>query len=109
MPFYYLSFCDPALPKGEQFLGNTVVEAADELDIPAAAARAGRNPGGEIAFVELFVTGPDDPELPPQARKYFERFVPRDEALAEPHYTQDEMDDEDVRTGTICAPCNVKN
>lgn len=109
MRWFYCSFCDPTLPEGQQFLGNTVVAAEDETDIPVAAAFSGRNPGGEIVFMELDITGPDDPRLPPQSKKYFDRFVPREEALAEPHTTlADGEYDSDMRDGTICATCNPK-
>lgn len=102
MAFFYLSFCDPTLPAGTQFLGATVIEADCEDDIPTVAWNMGRNPGGEIAFVLLEgVTGRAD--VPDQGKKYFDRFVPRDEVMAE----QTAPDtDEDVRNGTICASCN---
>lgn len=85
MPFYYLSFCNPSLPKGQHFLGATVIEAPNEYAIPAIAHAMGRNPGGEIAIVELDVSSAD--EVPEDGRKYFDRFVGRDEALADPHQT----------------------
>ena len=73
---YWLSFCDPDLPTGRQFLGVTVVEVTDEeaeevkpeIDalfprhqpdaewIAAAARKAwlmGCNPGGEVGTVEI--------------------------------------------------------
>ena len=103
MAFYYLSFCDPALPAGKQFLGNTVIEADDEYAISATATKMGRNPGGEIAFVKLEGVASRD-DLPEGGRMYYDRFVPRDEALAEPHTTSG--DDPDIRDGTICQSCN---
>lgn len=57
---YFLSFCDPAKPKGSQFLGACLVEgigAEDERDDKAGAVRnAWRlkcNPGGEVACQEV--------------------------------------------------------
>jgi hypothetical protein len=110
MPFYYLSFCDPALPKGTQFLGATVVEAPHMHAIPAVAHMLGRNPGGEIAIVELEGLASRD-EAPEIGRKYFDRFIPRDEVLAD-EAEQDgdfeESDDEDMRQAVICPCCNGK-
>jgi len=53
MGLWWLSFCDPAKPKGEQFLGVCLVEAPD---YPSAIRRAWRkqcNPGGVIAGFDL--------------------------------------------------------
>lgn len=73
---FWMSFCDPEKPSGQQFLGVSVVEVSDaeaaaektELDAKfprhregaewmAAATRKahrlGCNPGGEIGFVEI--------------------------------------------------------
>ncbi len=106
MPFYYLSFCDPKLPKGMQFLGATVVEAPSAHAIPAAASALGRNPGGEIAIVELDgVTS--RAQVPETGRKYFDRFIPRDEVLAKEHTNLlDGEEDEDLTEAVICADCN---
>jgi hypothetical protein len=104
MPFYYLSFCDTALPKGSQFLGATVVEADDEYGVAGAARALGRNPGGEIAMVELPFSSRD--ESPEQGRKYFDRFIPRDEVLAEEHGPAEDGDDEDMTQAIVCACCN---
>lgn len=103
MPFYYLSFCDPGLPKGTQFLGATVVEAVDEYATPAAAHALGRNPGGEIAIVQLPFSSRE--ESPEQGRKYFDRFIPREEVLAEEHAAID--DDEDMTQAIVCGHCNT--
>ncbi len=102
MPFYYLSFCDTKLPKGTQFLGATVVEAENEYGVAGAARALGRNPGGEIAMVELPFSSRD--EAPEQGRKYFDRFIPRDEVMAEEHAPID--NDEDMTQATVCAGCN---
>lgn len=47
--WWWLSFCDPDLPAGSQFLGAALVR---ERNIPMAMARAwelGINPGGQVA------------------------------------------------------------
>jgi hypothetical protein len=106
MPFYYLSFCDPSLPKGEQFLGATVIEAPNIHAIPAAANALGRNPGGEIAIVELEGCQSRDDAVE-TGRKYFDRFIPREEVLAAEHEPLEDGDDEDMTQAIVCACCNV--
>lgn len=79
---FWLSFCDPDKPKGEQFLGAAVVDVTDEMaaealidvilrfpmamdeaEWPAAATReahrTGCNPGGEVAITEITEAPPD--------------------------------------------------
>ena len=51
--WFWLSFADAELPKGEQFLGACLVKA---VIFPAAiekAHRLGINPGGEVQGMEL--------------------------------------------------------
>lgn len=49
----WLSFCDPDLPKGTQFLGIAIIEApCFELAVPISHLE-GCNPGGEIAGYEI--------------------------------------------------------
>jgi len=51
---YWLSFCDPKAPTGQQFLGACLIKAAAS-DPKAAIETAwalGVNPGGEVQFVE---------------------------------------------------------
>jgi hypothetical protein len=55
MSLFWLSFCDPRKPPGEQFLGACVVDGGDSVDdgenFKVAVQRAWRfkcNPGGEI-------------------------------------------------------------
>jgi hypothetical protein len=75
---FWLSFCDPDLPKGEQFLGACLIEvtAADAheatirpfpfapagSDWLAAALRKanslGCNPGGEVEALEVDISNP---------------------------------------------------
>lgn len=83
MPWFYLSFADSAKPRGEQFLGATVVEAEHELLAIPRAWELGVNPGGEVKFFELpFITAED---IPTAAQKYVNKLVPREVVLAEPH------------------------
>jgi len=53
MTWYYLSFADASRPKGEQFLGGLVIEAANAEDAPMLAWLIGENPGGEVLIVEI--------------------------------------------------------
>ncbi len=48
MTLWWLSFCDPERPKGEQFLGVAIVEATDIVSAAQVAYALGCNPGGEI-------------------------------------------------------------
>lgn len=72
--FFYMSFADPELPTGTQFLGCTIVEA----DNPYAAMRKswqlGINPGGSVKFAQL-------ESVPEEAQDMIHRLVPRVEAL----------------------------
>ena len=45
---YYLSFCDPDKPRGEQFLGACIVPASDIVTAVRVAHLLGCNPGGEV-------------------------------------------------------------
>lgn len=77
---YWLSFCDPDLPEGTQFLGATIVEAPSEMAAVMRSWELGVNPGGEVASIEIPVTAD---ELPAEAAKYLGKFVSRDVVLAE--------------------------
>ena len=77
--YYYLSFCDPDLPEGQQFLGATIVKAADPVLAVAGAWSRGCNPGGEVLLVDLGV------DLPQEASEYLNTFVPRERVLSQPH------------------------
>jgi hypothetical protein len=50
---FWLSFADPARPKGSQFLGLCIVHGHDQHDALTAASIRGLNPGGEVAFIEI--------------------------------------------------------
>lgn len=45
---WWMSFCDPEKPKGQQFLGVVVVEAPGFMHAHQKAWELGVNPGGEI-------------------------------------------------------------
>ena len=53
MKKYWLSFCDPDLPNGQQFLGVALVPAEDFIDAIQRSRRLGCNPGGEVRVMEL--------------------------------------------------------
>ena len=56
---YWLSFCDPDRPRGQQFLGACIVEVSEERDAMGEslavvkAHRMGCNPGGEVLAVRI--------------------------------------------------------
>lgn len=57
--WYWMSFCDPDKPEGEQFLGVVIVDGGSEhpsvgIHMAAVAAYAtGCNPGGEVVAIQL--------------------------------------------------------
>jgi len=53
MPWQWLSFADPHLPPGTQFLGVAIVEADGVIDAALEAHRLRINPGGEVLCAEL--------------------------------------------------------
>jgi len=78
---FYMSFCDPDLPEGTQFLGGLIV-AAETLDTALTVSwLTGCNPGGEVE-----IAGP----LPVEAFRpeYIGRLLNRAEieaAARKPH------------------------
>lgn len=48
MSHFWLSFCDPARPAGEQFLGVAIIAAEDFENAVMRAHELGINPGGEV-------------------------------------------------------------
>lgn len=46
--WWWLSFADPTLPEGSQFLGVSLVKASGFVTASMAAATLGINPGGEV-------------------------------------------------------------
>ena len=53
MPWYWLSFVDPDLPEGSQFLGVCIVDGDDPVEAVKVAWAAKCNPGGEVLTYEL--------------------------------------------------------
>jgi hypothetical protein len=53
MNWWWMSFCDPNLPKGKKFLGALLIEATDEYDLIFRSHLFGLNPGGEIQFFKV--------------------------------------------------------
>jgi hypothetical protein len=51
--WFYMSFADPKLPKGTQFLGGCYVQAGSLSDAVTRSHILGINPGGEIKIWEL--------------------------------------------------------
>jgi hypothetical protein len=48
LAWWWLSFCDPHLPEGSQFLGACLVKAHGFLGATFVARTLGCNPGGEV-------------------------------------------------------------
>ncbi len=53
MNWYWLSFCDPSRPEGEQFIGACIVDGMDEVGAIRTSWEEGCNPGGEVLIVEI--------------------------------------------------------
>lgn len=51
--YWWLSFCDPEAPKGEQFLGAICIQAPDFMGAVALTHFMGINPGGEVAGADF--------------------------------------------------------
>ncbi len=73
MKRWWLSFCDPDRPEGNQFLGIAIVLADDFLSACFLARLTGCNPGGEVMGAPL----PDSLELD---RTNMHRLLSRAEA-----------------------------
>ena len=73
MTWFYMSFCDPDLPKGTQFIGACIVEAPDFIMAIQTAHFRGINPGGEVMSWEL-------QKAPPEEYQY--RLMSREELEA---------------------------
>lgn len=87
--FYHLSFCDLKKPRGQQFLGATIIEADTPQGAAARSIELCRSPGGEVAITEL--PGFDPSSAGADIKRYLTRLVLREEVLSEPHYTMDDM------------------
>lgn len=73
--WWWLSFCDGALPTGEQFLGACLVKARGFLSATIEAKRLECNPGGEVQGVCV----PIDAPIP---EKWKNRLLTKAEALS---------------------------
>lgn len=72
---WWLSFCDPEKPEGQQFLGVCILFAPDFGTAVAGASTMGLNPGGEVLGSEL-------PETTEVDLAWMERLLSRAEAEA---------------------------
>lgn len=50
---WWLSFCDPTMPKGSKFLGAIALEVPAGIDPIRHAWNMNLNPGGEVMFGEV--------------------------------------------------------
>lgn len=51
---WYMSFCDPRKPKGQQFLGALILEAHSFEEALIISHLTKLNPGGEIQYFEIY-------------------------------------------------------
>jgi hypothetical protein len=60
--FWWLSFADGSLPKGQQFLGAALVRGYNIISATSEAHRIGCNPGGEVQGTPVppYLTVPDE-------------------------------------------------
>jgi hypothetical protein len=65
LSWWWLSFADPELPAGRQFLGVVIVRGDSIISAVKEAWRLKINPGGQAAGVSL----PDDVVPPPEFRE----------------------------------------
>lgn len=77
MTWWYMSFADPDLPEGKQFLGACIVEGATFANAITNSHLQGCNPGGEAAAMELG-------DEPPAPASWLNRLLSREEAEAGP-------------------------
>ena len=71
---FWLSFADPNLPKGAQFLGASIIRASHFLEAVKVAHALGINPGGECKGVLV----PVEMKIP---GKWVERLLNKEECL----------------------------
>lgn len=72
--WWWMSFTDPDLPEGEQFLGVVLMNAESPEEALTGSWLLGLNPGGEVAMV------PFAPEDAPEGFELRERFLTPSEA-----------------------------
>jgi hypothetical protein len=70
--FIWMSFCDLAKPKGEQFLGVVITKTLGPTHALKKTWKLGINPGGEIQFVVI----PSDAKID---EKYLDRLLQKPE------------------------------
>lgn len=73
--WFWLSFADPNLPTGTQFLGAAIVKAQGVATATEQSNLRGINPGGEIQFTELPLNAVPNP-------KYINRLLSKAEIEA---------------------------
>jgi hypothetical protein len=76
-PLWWLSFCDPSLPEGTQFLGVVITQAPDFAAAVTRTHMAGVNPGGEVQGAGPLPARFIDPE-------WRDRLLTKDEAESIP-------------------------
>jgi hypothetical protein len=76
-PLWWLSFCDPDLPEGSQFLGAAIVQAPTLAAAITRSHVAGCNPGGEVQVAGPLAVDSIGPE-------WRDRLLTKDEALSIP-------------------------
>lgn len=103
MAVYYLSFADISQPEGQRFLGATVVVAQSDEGAVKVVNDLGLNPGGEIAILKL--SGLTVATMDADQRRYLNRFVPRDEVMADKPRSIRDAGIEDQAT-IVCQDCN---
>jgi hypothetical protein len=99
---YWLSFCDPNLPKGQTFLGACVVRAHGVITASQAAWDRGCNPGGEMACWEL-------PDSKPIDERFIHRLLSRaeiEEAFGAVATLRELCDGGAEDPPAICAECH---
>lgn len=74
--WFYLSFADAELPKGQQFLGGAYVRAASLPEAITCSHQLGINPGGEVQVLGPLSAQDMDKNVPEEKR---ERLLSRDE------------------------------
>lgn len=72
---WWLSFADPDLPPGTQFLGVVILNAPDFMSAVLLSHALKLNPGGEVQGVELPIPNP-------LRAQDFNRLLSRDECAA---------------------------
>lgn len=60
--YIWMSFADPDMPKGQQFLGVVVTKGTDFIEAHTRVSAAGLNPGGECqgAPLESVIEWPEE-------------------------------------------------